>query len=83
MAKFNFELDRDVKRRRSDGGKFLRIVLLFCLVAAVTAAVIYFILPKNAPEKTSDKTPDKSEQTEQMELLEEQQQYTMLKRQMP
>lgn len=65
MAKFNFELDRDVKRRRSDGGKFLRIVLLFCLVAAVTAAVIYFILPKNAPEKTPDKTPDKSEQTEQ------------------
>ena len=51
MAKFNFDVEREVKYSRKDGGKAVRIILLFCLVAAVTAAVIYFILPKNDPEK--------------------------------
>lgn len=52
MAKFNFDLERGARRSRRNGGNVVRIVLLFCLVAAVTAAGIYFILPKSAPEKT-------------------------------
>lgn len=57
MARFNFEFEREVKRP-ADRSKLLRVVFLFCLVAAVTAAVIYFIIPKKDPVKAvDDKTP--------------------------
>ena len=50
MARFNFDVKREVKRPRSGNGKMLRVVILFCLVAAVTAMVIYAVVPKSDPE---------------------------------
>ena len=32
MAKFNFDLERGARRSRRNGGKVVRIVLLFCLL---------------------------------------------------
>lgn len=61
MAKFNFDVEREMKRSGSDRGKTFRVILLFCLVAAVTAGIIYIILPKNDPEKKVEKQEGKSE----------------------
>ena len=60
MAKFNFDVEREVKRPGADRGKTFRIILLFCLVAAVTAGIIYIILPENDPEKKVENIPEKS-----------------------
>ncbi len=60
MAKFNFDVEREVKRPGADRGKTFRIILLFCLVAAVTAGIIYIILPKNDPEKKVENLQEKA-----------------------
>ena len=48
MAKFQYEFDRrplETKRKRGTG-KGLRLLVVFCIVAAVTAAVIFALIPR-------------------------------------
>ena len=61
MTRFNFEAERDSKHRRNSRGKTLRVILLFCLVALITAAVIYAIIPRTAPESKTGKPENLSE----------------------
>ena len=63
MTRFNFEVERDTKHRRNSRGKTLRVILLFCLVALITAAVIYAIIPRTAPESKTGKPENLSENT--------------------
>lgn len=74
MARFNFEVEREIKRKRSSRSKSFRILLLFCVMAIITMAVIYAIIPRSAPEEnkansqngntpveTEEKTQEKTE----------------------
>ena len=59
MARYNFDIQRE-RKRPVNKGKFVRLAILFCIVAAVTAAVIYAIVPRSAPEgkaAAAEKTP--------------------------
>ena len=50
MPRFNFEVEREVKRPRHRRGKVIRLTVLFCVVAAITAAVICALLPDRDQE---------------------------------
>ena len=54
MAKFQYDFDRkpsDMHRKRGVG-KGLRLLIVFCIVAAVTAAVIFALIPDKSAETT-------------------------------
>ncbi|MBE6355760.1 MAG: hypothetical protein E7058_01450 [Lentisphaerae bacterium] len=51
MQHFDFTVTREEKRPDGNRGKNLRLLLLFCVVAAVTALVIWLLLPQSSEEK--------------------------------
>lgn len=60
MAKFHYDFDPDPRRSRPQDdrwGRRVRIVLLFCTVAAITAAVVYALIPSRAAKPVSDPAP--------------------------
>ncbi len=72
MPRFDFDVMREKKRNHFDRSKAIRLVILFCVIAAITALVIYAIIPKselteNAPQESSpaensaaENTPDQN-----------------------
>ena len=55
MPRFNFEVEREVKRPRYRRDKIMRTTVLFCIVAAVTTAVIYAIVPDDSTNDQEQK----------------------------
>lgn len=53
MARFNFDFGYEPKHRRGDRGRTARTVIIFLMVAAVTAAVIYAVVPKKTAKEGS------------------------------
>ncbi|MBR7120782.1 MAG: LysM peptidoglycan-binding domain-containing protein [Lentisphaeria bacterium] len=64
MQNFDFNVTREEKKNGNDRKKNIRIILLFCVVAAVTALVIYLIIPKK-DDPANAETQNTAEQTTQ------------------
>lgn len=50
MPRFDFDVVREKKRNHFDRSKAIRLIFLFCVIAAITALVIYAIIPESEME---------------------------------
>ncbi|MBE6359721.1 MAG: hypothetical protein E7057_10825 [Lentisphaerae bacterium] len=47
MGQYHFDVERDVRRHRFDRYKAIRLLILFVVIAVITAAIIYAIVPED------------------------------------